>query len=66
MKSNAAERACSHECHDNPNDNANGPLHLPVLLVEKFPGGMVCEDVRSVNRFYVKSGLALAARHARS
>src|ERR1700688_984069 len=67
MKSNPAERASSNQCHNDPDDNANGPLHFLVeFLGEKFPGGIVCERVPSVNRFYVKSGLALAARHAAS
>src|ERR1700730_9745627 len=51
MKSNPAEGSGSHQCHNHPNDNANGTLHS---LGENSPGGIVCEGVRSVNGFYVK------------
>ena len=63
MESNSAERAGSNECHNDPDDDVYGPLHIFVeFLVEKFPGGIVCEGLQGVNRFYVTFGLALAGR----
>src|SRR6202035_3683764 len=39
---------------------------LSRVLNWKIPGGIVCEGVQRVNRFYVKSGLALAVRQPQS